>query len=83
MNIWISTLGPAEPIPVDEEMDYPIPADLRNSPHARRHLSLYLIILLIAAAIYVGCMVSPPSLMDDVDSVQAQICGRCSIPEIG
>ena len=28
---------------------------------------------LIAAAIYLGCMVSPPSLMDDVDAVQAQI----------
>jgi 4-amino-4-deoxy-L-arabinose transferase-like glycosyltransferase len=34
---------------------------------------LYLIVLLFAAAIYVGCIVSPPSLMDDVDSVQAQI----------
>ena len=27
----------------------------------------------MAAAIFVGCMVSQPSLMDDVDSVQAQI----------
>ncbi len=35
--------------------------------------SLYLIVLLFAAAVYVGCMVSPPSLMDDVDAVQAQI----------
>ena len=34
---------------------------------------LYLVVLLFAAAIYVGCIVSPPSLMDDVDSVQAQI----------
>jgi 4-amino-4-deoxy-L-arabinose transferase-like glycosyltransferase len=29
--------------------------------------------VLVAAAIFVGCMVSPPSLMDDVDAVQAQI----------
>ncbi len=29
--------------------------------------------MLIAAVVYVGCMVSPPSLMDDVDAVQAQI----------
>lgn len=29
--------------------------------------------MLVAAAIYVGCMVSPPSLQDDVDAVQAQI----------
>ncbi len=30
-------------------------------------------VVLIAAAVYVGCMISPPSLMDDVDAVQAQI----------
>ncbi len=34
---------------------------------------LYLGVLLVAAAIYLGCIVSPPSLMDDVDAVQAQI----------
>jgi 4-amino-4-deoxy-L-arabinose transferase-like glycosyltransferase len=34
---------------------------------------LYLVVLLISGAIYLGCMVSPPSLMDDVDAVQAQI----------
>src|SRR5580698_1632577 len=33
----------------------------------------YWIVILAAAAVYVGCMVSPPSLMDDVDAVQAQI----------
>ena len=32
-----------------------------------------MIVLLFAAAIYLGCIVSPPSLMDDVDAVQAQI----------
>src|SRR5271157_1431039 len=32
-----------------------------------------LVPLLVAAAIFLGCIVSPPSLMDDVDSVQAQI----------
>jgi 4-amino-4-deoxy-L-arabinose transferase-like glycosyltransferase len=41
---------------------------------SRRRLPyLYLLVLLFAAAIYVGCVVSPPSLMDDVDAVQAQI----------
>jgi 4-amino-4-deoxy-L-arabinose transferase-like glycosyltransferase len=30
-------------------------------------------VLLVAGAIYLGCVVSPPSLMDDVDAVQAQI----------
>jgi 4-amino-4-deoxy-L-arabinose transferase-like glycosyltransferase len=34
---------------------------------------LYLLVLVFAAAIYLGCIVSPPSLMDDVDAVQAQI----------
>src|SRR5215471_37719 len=32
-----------------------------------------LAVALVAAAVFVGCMVSPPSLMDDVDAVQAQI----------
>jgi 4-amino-4-deoxy-L-arabinose transferase-like glycosyltransferase len=27
----------------------------------------------VAAAVYLGCIISPPSLMDDVDAVQAQI----------
>ena len=31
------------------------------------------IVILFAAAIFLGCIVSPPSLMDDVDAVQAQI----------
>ena len=31
------------------------------------------LVLLVAAVIFLGCIVSPPSLMDDVDSVQAQI----------
>jgi 4-amino-4-deoxy-L-arabinose transferase-like glycosyltransferase len=34
---------------------------------------LHVAVLLVASAIYFGCIVSPPSLMDDVDAVQAQI----------
>jgi 4-amino-4-deoxy-L-arabinose transferase-like glycosyltransferase len=34
---------------------------------------LLLLVLLFASAIYLGCVLSPPSLMDDVDAVQAQI----------
>jgi len=34
---------------------------------------LYLGVVLVAAAVYLGCIISPPSLMDDVDAVQAQI----------
>src|SRR5580658_921553 len=33
----------------------------------------YLALLLIAGAVYLGCIISPPSLMDDVDAVQGQI----------
>lgn len=33
----------------------------------------YLIVLLAAGTIYLGCIVSPPSLMDDVDAVMAQV----------
>ena len=40
---------------------------------AGKHLYLYLAVLLFAGAVYLGCIVSPPSLMDDVDAVQAQI----------
>ena len=32
-----------------------------------------LIVVAVAAIIFLGCIVSPPSLMDDVDGVQAQI----------
>jgi len=36
-------------------------------------LRYQVIVAVVAALIFVGCIVSPPSLMDDVDSVQAQI----------
>jgi len=32
-----------------------------------------LVVVLFAAVVYLGCIVSPPGLMDDVDAVQAQI----------
>jgi len=41
--------------------------------HADRMWFYYVAVGLISAAIYLGCVVSPPSLVDDVDSVQAQI----------
>ncbi|MFY9530317.1 MAG: glycosyltransferase family 39 protein [Candidatus Acidiferrales bacterium] len=39
----------------------------------RKRSYLYLVILLFAGAVYLGGTISPPSLMDDVDAVQAQI----------
>jgi 4-amino-4-deoxy-L-arabinose transferase-like glycosyltransferase len=35
-----------------------------------------LIVVLVAAVIYLGCIISPPGLMDDVDAVQAQIAAN-------
>src|SRR5499427_3633834 len=47
---------------------------LGNSPEREaRGLHADLIVLAVAAVIFLGCIVSPPSLMDDVDAVQAQI----------
>jgi len=37
---------------------------------------VYLLVAVFAAAVYLGCIVSPPSLMDDVDAVQAQIAAN-------
>jgi 4-amino-4-deoxy-L-arabinose transferase-like glycosyltransferase len=31
------------------------------------------VVILVAALVFLGCIISPPSLMDDVDAVQAQI----------
>jgi 4-amino-4-deoxy-L-arabinose transferase-like glycosyltransferase len=41
--------------------------------NSESRLPYYLAVILFAAAVYIGCMISPPSLMDDVDAVQAQI----------
>lgn len=38
-----------------------------------RRWFVYALVAIIVGAIYLGCVVSPPSLMDDVDAVQAQI----------
>ena len=45
----------------------------RESIVPKKNRAIYILVFLVAAAIYLGCVVSPPSLMDDVDAVQAQI----------
>ena len=42
-----------------------------EGPILRRYCGLT--VVLVAAVIYLGCIISPPSLMDDVDAVQASI----------
>jgi 4-amino-4-deoxy-L-arabinose transferase-like glycosyltransferase len=59
---------------VDEAMADSIGTLPRTEPaRAERSHVYYLIVVLVASAIYLGCVFSPPSLMDDVDAVQAQI----------
>ena len=49
------------------------PSAASGSPARSRRTSLYPIVLLAAAAVFIGTMISPPSLMDDVDAIQGQI----------
>lgn len=51
-------------------IDVPSQASSRT---VRKSLFIYLAVVLFAGAVYLGCIISPPSLMDDVDAVQAQI----------
>ncbi len=51
--------------------------DIANSAEENGFLNrrwcLLLLVFLFSGAIYLGCVISPPSLMDDVDAVQAMI----------
>jgi 4-amino-4-deoxy-L-arabinose transferase-like glycosyltransferase len=58
---------------MDEDMANTNDAGHRAQSSAGRNLYIYLAVLLFAGAVYLGCIISPPSLMDDVDAVQAQI----------
>src|SRR5207237_4380347 len=67
-------MGPVDSVPLDEKMGDP----RRNtgdfeSIRTRCYGIEQLTVVLFAAIIFLGCIVSPPSLMDDVDAVQAQI----------
>ena len=67
-------MGPDGVVSVDEKMEDPGGSLFGNESLGRgKNWYTYVGLLLISAAIYLGCMVSPPSLMDDVDAVQAQI----------
>src|SRR5512146_1952640 len=63
-------MGSVDAFPVDEEMESG-GSSVRGNGSGFRHYSL--IVALVAAVIFLGCILSPPSLMDDVDAVQAQI----------
>jgi len=64
-------MGSSDSVPVDEKMGHP--ASLIQSGTDGQRFRYQLIILAVAALVFLGCIISPPSLMDDVDAVQAQI----------
>src|SRR6266446_6647991 len=67
-------MGSFGSVPLDETVGYRAAVSHRGDPgDSGRCLRYELIVLAVAAAVFLGCMVSPPSLMDDVDAVQAQI----------
>src|SRR6202051_3772712 len=67
-------MGAPHSVPLDETMGNRATLPDRGDPPDSRHRRRYeLIVLAVAAAVFLGCIVSPPSLMDDVDAVQAQI----------
>jgi hypothetical protein len=70
-------MGFNDPVSLDEAMGHSVDTGVDSkttSPGSRRGWHAYVIVLLLfAAAVYLACIVSPPSLMDDVDAVQGQI----------
>src|ERR1700757_2996705 len=67
-------MGVVDAVPMDEEMGHPGRA--RSGGRAgfpAGGLRGELIVVLFAALVFLGCTISPPHLMDDVDAVQAQI----------
>src|SRR5947199_7606124 len=67
-------MGPVDAVPLDEEVgDRGRSSNRPATPGFFRGPVDEIIVILFAAIIYLGCILSPPSLMDDVDAVQAQI----------
>src|SRR6266700_3295514 len=67
-------MGSPGSVPLDEAVGHRTVGIVGEDPRASRARFRYqLVVLLAASAVFLGCVVSPPSLMDDVDAVQAQI----------
>src|SRR5580658_9641920 len=68
-------MGFNDPVFMDEKVADPGTHFLQCNPTvgARGNWYVYLAVLLIAGIVYLSGILSPPSLQDDVDSVQAQI----------
>src|ERR1700716_2874793 len=67
-------MGPVDAVPLDEKVgDTSRNRGSVDSTGLGRRSFDELIVVLFAAIIFLGCIVSPSSLRDDVDAVQAQI----------
>src|SRR6202158_6091902 len=67
-------MGSVDALPLDEAVGHPgRPGGGSAARDSQYRFRYGLIVLAVAAAVFLGCIVSPPSLMDDVDAVQAQI----------
>src|SRR5690349_3318817 len=66
-------MGPADAFSVDQEMEGGSPSGRRRAAEPGSSLRDQLIVILVAALVFLGCILSPPGLMDDVDAMQAQI----------
>src|SRR6202521_2859823 len=67
-------MGASGAVPLDETVGHRAAGSGAAGPGESRKRRRYRLIVLPAPpAVFLGCIVSPPSLMDDVDAVQAQI----------
>src|SRR5579862_7633974 len=67
-------MGARDSVPLDETLgDHGSVANARTVRSSGGGFRSGLIVLAVAAAVFLGCIISPPALMDDVDAVQAQI----------
>jgi 4-amino-4-deoxy-L-arabinose transferase-like glycosyltransferase len=72
--LWGGAFAPRAKLPLGaSSVARPAPRPIRLRLACRYILRRPIIVALIAAFIFLGCIVSPPSLMDDMDAVQAQI----------
>src|SRR5262245_39009020 len=65
-------MGPVDAFSVDAEMEGGRSSSRRNGTGNGAGVRAQVIVLVVAAVVFLGCIVSPPSPMDDVDAVQAQ-----------
>src|SRR5579885_1594045 len=67
-------MGSARPVSLDAALECPdAGVRSRKSRRIQRGFRYEVIVIAVAIIVFFGCSVSPPSLMDDVDAVQAQI----------